>query len=358
MGYGLKGVFFLTIAAVGTYLIYESSRHGVLTYSPMFTTADSALAKEMYPACNGRCVETENSTPEVTVVSDLGNDNSLSSKILYLLQTEECLPRHLRVALGNSSACQCDVVVLSYGRMCNDTSLSHVKYLFNSTTTWTTGRNLLFYTNIHNKSDRYLYYILMDDDIQVKWRKQWKKMLRFKNPWRSFEEFLRRSLPAVASLQINEKRLTKIEEIKKSMRCTLGSEYFSAVWYDAAFNAFHYQTVEYLFPYLDNFDDSSWWYSQVYFAIWTKIVFPGQAVVHRRLIAFNPKHRPYPRRTKSESPVLSIIKKMIRERLPQKCQSAHIAAEKHVYQSSQSSPYCDPPPLPNQTIVPFRNFEC
>lgn len=353
MGYDVKGVFFLIIAAVGTYLMYESSRHGVLTYSPMITPASPGLAKEMYPTCNGRCVEIENSTAEVTVTSDLGSENSLSSRILYLLQTEECLPIHLREALGNSSACQCDVVVLSYRRMCNDKSLSHVKYLFNSTTTWTTGRNLLFYTNIHNRSNRYLYYILMDDDIQVKWRKQWKRKLNSKNPWRSFEGFLRKSLPAIASIQ-NETQLTKIEEIKKSMGCTLGSEYFSIVWYDAAFNAFHYQAVNYLFPYLDNFDGSSWWYSQVYFAIWTEIVFPGHAVAHRRLIAFNPEHRPYPRSARSESPVLSVIKKMMKERLPPKCQGAHIAVEKSI----QYSVYCTPPPPPNQTIVPFRTFDC
>ena len=96
------------------------------------------------------------------------------SKILYLLQTEECLPSHLRLALGDSALCQCDVAVLSYVNTCNDTSLPHVKYLFNPNTTWTTGRNLLYYTYIYNKSERYLYYIMMDDDVEVMWRDRWK----------------------------------------------------------------------------------------------------------------------------------------------------------------------------------------
>ena len=61
--------------------------------------------------------------------------SSSSTWILYLLQTEECLPSHLKSVFVNSSACPCDVVVLSYKKVCTDTSLSNVKYLFNRSTT-------------------------------------------------------------------------------------------------------------------------------------------------------------------------------------------------------------------------------
>ena len=42
-------------------------------------------------------------------------------------------------------------------------------------------------------------YILMDDDIQLGWTR---KVARFKDPWRSFEEFLFRVQPAVAALSV------------------------------------------------------------------------------------------------------------------------------------------------------------
>ena len=182
--------------------------------------------------------------------------NSNDTRILYLLQTEECLPSHLKSALGNPSRCQCDVVVLSYKRICNDTSLSNVRYLFNHSTTWTTGRNLLFYTNIciHQRSERYLYYILMDDDIQLGWTG---KVGRIKDPWRRFEEFLLRVQPAVAALGISSQPLFG------PIKCH-GKEYSPTVWFDAAFNAFHFKTVEHILPYLDRFDNISWYYSQLY----------------------------------------------------------------------------------------------
>ena len=41
-----------------------------------------------------------------------------------------------------------------------------MQYLFNSSTTWTSGRNVL-YEEAMKRDTRYLYYIFMDDDIQL-----------------------------------------------------------------------------------------------------------------------------------------------------------------------------------------------
>ena len=291
----------------------------------------------------------------------LGNDSSEPSRILYLLQTEECLPSQLRTALGNSSACQCDVVVLSYRNICNDTSLPHVRYLFNSSTTWTTGRNLLFYTNIHKKSDRYLYYIMMDDDIHLKWRKRWEQEFETKDPWRCFEEFLRGTTPAIATLELSEALLIHIENIHIKKHCCMELEYTTTVRYDGAFHAFHYQAVEYVLPYWDQLDNVSWYYSQLHLFTWTEVVFRGQVLVHRQLMAYNPMHRPYPR-LGNYSSVLPAIIKDIRERLPAKCQNASLLGQservgfEHLH--TESPTYCLPPPPPKQAIIPFENFYC
>ena len=67
--------------------------------------------------------------------------------------------------MGNTSTCMCDVLVLSCKKTCNDTlSLPHVEYIFNSSTTWTTGRNLLLEVAMLRR-ETYLYYIFLDDDI-------------------------------------------------------------------------------------------------------------------------------------------------------------------------------------------------
>ncbi len=284
------------------------------------------------------------------------------TRILYLTQTEECLPGHLRSALGNSSACQCDVIVLSYKNVCNDSTLPHVKYLFNRSTTWTTGRNLLFTSNIHNTNGEYLYFILMDDDIRLHWT-QTTKGNRFKNmnPWRSFEDFIKRVQPAVAALELTEPALNRKVEYRRYNKCSTEEEYIPTVWYDAAYSAFHYKAVQHLLPYWDHMENVSWWFSSVYNMVWSEFVFRGQVVLHKDLIADNPLHRPYPRKA-GFNKILPAFLKSIRERIPADCQNAPLLQEyetkKETHAKVESSTYCLPPPLPNQAIVPFKNLIC
>ena len=91
-------------------------------------------------------------------------------KFAYLTQTESCLPKYLQAPqqLGNSSSCQCDVLVLSYRQKCSDSSLQllHVEYIFDPDTSWTTGRNLLYRT-AKKRVQKYLYYTFFDDDITL-----------------------------------------------------------------------------------------------------------------------------------------------------------------------------------------------
>lgn len=285
---------------------------------------------------------------------------SQQSKILYLLQTEECLPKHLRSALGNPCACQCDVAVLSYKKRCTDT-LSHVKYIFNSSTSWTTGRNLLFNVYIRNQTERYLYYILMDDDIFLHCEERWCSRLHSRNPWRLFEEFLRRVRPAVAALQLSLPGTQRVKH--KFCPIAVGSdiEYSPTVWYNGAFNAFHHQAVEHLLPYWDRLENISIWYSQVYNIVWSEIVFRGQVVLHRHLYAFNKKHRPYARDGDYQS-VLPMMLSDIKGRIPERCRTAPLIVEWEEvgvpHGLSESSTNCLPPPLPNQTITPYSMFVC
>ncbi len=283
------------------------------------------------------------------------------TRILYLTQTEECLPDHLKSALRNSSACRCDVVVLSYKKACNDISLPHVEYLFNKSTTWTTGRNLLFHSKIHNRSEGYLYFIMMDDDIEPRWTKTAKG--RNTNPWRSFEEFIMRVQPAVAALDLREKFLNAKLELRKLNNCSTELEYIPTVGYDAAFNAFHYKAIEHLLPYWDRMESCSWFSSQVYNIVWSEITFRGQVVICTDLLALNSLHRKYPRNYwiyKDLPPIL----RSITQRVPVNCQNASVLQEWRAkgipHGWSTSATYCLPPPQPNQTIVhvPFKNFIC
>ena len=276
-------------------------------------------------------------------------------RFLYLTQTESCLPDHLESveAFGNALSCQCDVLVLSYKQACGKTVSPNIEYLYNSSTTWTTGRNLL-YKAAMKRSEKYLYYIFMDDDIVLK------KSAR-KNPWREFEDFLKRIEPAVAVVDVDSHPcLTDVYTARKNQGCVLKepAEYLPAVHFDPAFNAFHYQSVEYLLPYPNRYDASSWWRSSVYVEIKCEILFRGQVVLPTTLRALNQLHRPYPRKMLDASGLLSVINEVDAE-LPRTYQNTTLLQgwrrDRH-HHELLSSTLCLPPPPPHMPIKPYAHF--
>ncbi len=281
------------------------------------------------------------------------------SRFLYLLQTESCLPDKLRSieAFGDSTACQCDVLVLSYILTCSDPPPAHVEYISaSSPTSWSEGRNLLFRAAMR-RSEKYLYYIVMDDDIVLK-----AKAETTENPWRVFENFLSRIEPAVAALDTTTHLcVAQTYRARKSRGCSLNGaqEYIPAVRYDACFNAFHYQAVNYILPYRLDFDNTSWYLSEWYSVIKSKVTFPGQAVLHTGLVAYNPVHRSYPKKSASDQD-LQFIVKLVQADLPERYRNASLLLEWKEYgmqHELKSSVTCLPPPPPKMPIKPFAYIE-
>ena len=284
-------------------------------------------------------------------------ETSRPSRFLYLLQTESCLPDHLDSVetIGYASACQCDVLVLSFKQICSVTPPPHIEYIFSSSTSWTTGRNLLFEV-ARRRGEKYLYYIFMDDDI----------VLRFKtepnnhNPWREFENFLKRIEPAVGAVDIyNNEFLRYCYGGKKQQRCSVKeiTDYLPTVRFDAAFDAFHYQAVEYLLPYSSSYDATSWWLSQLYNEIKCEIVFRGHIVLHTELRAVNSKHRSYPQKMADDSDVFALLKEIDAE-LPEEYRNSNVLLQwkkDGLHHGSISSTCCLPPPPPHMPIKPYTH---
>ena len=278
------------------------------------------------------------------------------SRFLYLLQTESCLPDSLRSfkTFGNSTACHCDVLVLSYKQSCVDTPPAHVEYISaSSPTSWSEGRNLLFGVAM-KRSKEYLYYIFMDDDIILQTINN-----ATGNPWRLFEDFLRRIVPAVGA--VDTERTHRTHEARKFQGCSINEtqEYIPAAHYDAAFNAFHYQAVDYILPYPLDFDSKSWWFSQWYVIIKSIVVFPRQVVLYTGLIANNPKHRGYPRKWPSAHEFQDIVK-LVQDDLPRQYQNANLLLEWKKYgerHRNRSPVTCLSPPPPKMPIKPFAYIQ-
>ena len=276
-------------------------------------------------------------------------------RVLYLVQTEKCLPDYLKSpeVVGNTTACQCDVIVLGYKEKCEDTSLPHVRYIFRQSTTWTTGRNLL-YEYSKAKNSFYLYYIFMDDDttLQVADKSD-------KNPWRMFEDSLRTIQPPIAVVDplINFNKTSQ----PKGCEPQHVTKLVQVFWFDAMFNAFHNQVIHHILPYPTKFDRRSWYYSQMYTIIRCDVKFNGQVVSDTRLKVQNGQHRPYPRATNWNTQ-FKVVAEDIRNELPDKYRNRSEPILQEWMKDNvrrRLAPgdyYCSRAPNPN-TVMPYTPFE-
>ena len=274
------------------------------------------------------------------------------SRFLYLIQTESCLPSSLKSneTIGDPKICNCDVLVLSYRKKCRERPLYHVQYIFESKTTWATGRNLLFEVAIM-RTEKYWYYIFMDDDIILK------SLENDHQPWRTYENFLRQVEPAVGGVDCTcYPFLGYARNARQTQGCgPMPSLYYSTPRFDAAFNGFHYQAIEYILPYLEKFDYHHWSLAALYASIKMEIFFAGHAVLHTKLYVTNPVHHPYPRNQFTHSLLISTLDTIERE-LPTKYRNSSVLEEwrksKFTHEHN-SKTFCMPPAPPHTQIRPF-----
>ena len=236
---------------------------------------------------------------------------TIRKNFVYLIQTESCLPERLTFSdvFGNSSACQCDLIVLSFKEKCKNTSLPHVKYIFDSSSTWSTGREQLYKLSSQG-GRKYLYYIFMDDDVALQTLDENYQQ----NPWRFFEEFLLRVQPPVAAADTTDWRFVdRIFYLRETRGCNINKvvEYMPAAYFDGMFDAFHHEAakavLEPLLPHWGRFDKLSWWFAQWYVCIMSDIVYHHRAVHSVEVIGVNPAHRPYARKWSDHSIIETIL---------------------------------------------------
>ena len=282
-----------------------------------------------------------------------GDAKRAQPRFVYAIQTESCLPIHLKKALGNPDDCNCDVLVLSYKQSCTADLLHHVKYINGYSLSWPEGRNLLWQV-AKSWNIQYLYYIFVDDDIVLNTTKTG-------NPWRQFERFLFNIEPAVAAVETDTNPyFPRRENAIQHNKCVVDQprEYFTTASFDDAFIAYHYQTLGYLLPYSTNHIKESWWMSAVRFRIKCEVTFRGQVVLHTQITGTNPDHRPYPRGI-IKNDVLVLVSEVVKE-IPVKYRNNNVLLgwkRDGMDHETLSSTYCLPPPPPHMPIKPFAFLE-
>ena len=222
---------------------------------------------------------------------------TFTKPFIYLTQTEKCIPLRLLDSIGIHDTCNWDVIALSYQAECTEVSLVNVTYLFERDTTWSSGRNALYFAAL-NRTPGYHYYIFLDDDVNFMFNKFTPPDLKKKLPLQSFQQWLLHYEPVVGVLDYIDHHGAVWTFERRKVLCGIRNDTslsLPVVWFDAAFNAFHHKAVADILPYDTQYDDTSWWLSQVVVFTLVELKFRGQALLYVPATAKNPKHRPYPR---------------------------------------------------------------
>ena len=284
-----------------------------------------------------------------------------SKPFIYLAQTEQCLPQYLASStrIGDSKTCNCDVIVLSYKEECQDKHSSHISYVFAKESTWTTGRNLLYFVAIE-RIRHYHYYIFLDDDVDLGFNSFSSQEMKRLTPFRAFEQWLLDDEPAVGVVNYNDNANTLLQRRRLVCGTNEPSVVVPVMWFDALFNAFNHEAIRHILPYPTQYDKESWWISQLHVICSVELTFRGQALEYVAITAFNKQHRAYPQGSKMYSARIPVIIENIQNKAPAAYQNRTLFK---TLKTSQLERYCV-----NTTtycmntkhrhpIVPYSHFE-
>ena len=187
-------------------------------------------------------------------------------KFIYLVQSEENIKK-LSKQLPTSDS---DVIFLTWERPVNNA-------IFFPLSTWAEARNRL-YQEVFNTN--YLYYIFVDGDADLKFTELSKNTK--KSPWRVFENYLLKFLPAFGTPRFFWNKQVS-EEVQ------------TVYHYDATINAIHREALNVLLPIYDGDDMESWWNSGIYFLHLTSMLYRNHVFQFNTVEVVNRAHRIYPR---------------------------------------------------------------
>jgi FkbM family methyltransferase len=198
-------------------------------------------------------------------------EDNLEVKFLYIIQTSTKLPDIYECLRKRN------VVLLSFKENTPDTTI------FYPNSTWTTGRNKLR-EYVLNLKEKYDYYIFLDEDVLFTDYSQ-------ENGFNKLEELIIKYKPYIANPNLDN----YYTHHTYGNNIPLG-ESQTTTWFDGMCNAFSKEAFfsNVLFPYIDIFDNKSWWMSQ-YIMIILCSIYKKEVVVFNNLKVTNEIHSAYPK---------------------------------------------------------------
>lgn len=238
--------------------------------------------------------------PDLPALQSVKQSNKQFLKpFLYLTQAKQCI-HPLKASseqIGDPKTCNCDVIVLSYGNECREKgNASHITYLFDTTTTWASGRNVLYYAAMKRKPG-YHYYIFMDGDTVLNFNDYTPSEMKKLAPFRAFQEWLLDYEPALGVS--NYARLSaKDAFLRREKLCGINDNktlVLPIVRFDGCLNAYHYKAVSHVLPYPVLDRQMSWYIPNKHIMSAVELKFRGQAMMFVPVTIRNIGHTSYPK---------------------------------------------------------------
>ena len=187
-----------------------------------FSTAQTATSRATQPAqfreakdnMASRTRKNPTQLSEAKVDTSVGMTTKGTSKpVIYLTQTEKCLPQNLN-EIGDENTFNCDVIVLCYRTLCQEDNRTHISYIFVGEGSWTVGRNIV-YSIARERLPGYHYYILLDDDVELRFNSLTPHEMKVVSPFRAFEAWLLDYEPAVGVVDQQHRPQNAISILQK-----------------------------------------------------------------------------------------------------------------------------------------------
>ena len=194
-----------------------------------------------------------------------------NKNFLYIIQCASKIPEIYNCLKSR------DFILLSFKENTSDTTIFYPK------STWTNGRNKLR-EHIFNMKQKYDYYIFLDEDVVFSGYSQ-------EDGFNNFEKLLLKYKPFIGNPNFGGyyNKTTYLNKLP------LG-EAQTTIWFDGLCNAFSNEAFfsNIIFPYINYFDNKSWWMSQ-YIMIILCSIYKKEVVLFNNLIVTNEIHSEYPK---------------------------------------------------------------
>jgi len=200
----------------------------------------------------------------------------MNKEIAYLVQTPAYIPNYVKML----EAAGGDVYILSWKK-----PVEYKNSIFFPDSTWSSGRNKL--AEIVPK--KYLYYVMIDDDVELFVREKKYPEDVDKNPWKIFGDFLIKYEPAIGTVYCSN----ELTEAKFKHYLDDDKEINTLKEHEPILSAIHKDVLDLCFPLFLGFDRFSMVWPACCYILTTKIAFASNSILQcNKLILKNNLHRP------------------------------------------------------------------